>query len=243
VALIPKYLPKFINLLEEKDIDVVITKQVMICSSGKNKLSFSIDEQYTTFPIDFIVSAPEKIAAVIQSKLSLNKKVFARNCEEKKIDKNTATNFLDKYHLLKSTQSGSNYGLYLKNELLAVASFSKGRKMNRLQTHERSFELIRFCCKEGITVTGGLTKLVKNFCKDKKAGDVMTYIDKQFSSGESFIKAGFVKHSETLPHYFLVNRKTFERINLKTGKERFDEKLFYLSHNSGNVKLVYTPNE
>jgi hypothetical protein len=103
--------------------------------------------------------------------------------------------------------------------------------------------LIRFCCKEGITVTGGLTKLVKNFCKEKNAGDVMTYIDKKVSSGESFIKAGFVKFGETEPNYFLVNKKTFKSLPLKNGNEKFDETLFYLTQNSGNVKLVYAPDE
>lgn len=134
---------------------------------------------------------------MLRSKFGLNKTIFARQCELKKIDKETANDFLNAYHLMNATQSAFNYGLFYKEELVAVASFSKGRKMNRLQEHERSFELIRFCCKEGITVTGGLTKLVKNFCREKNAGDVMTYVSKQFGNGKSFANAGFKKHSET----------------------------------------------
>ena len=71
----------------------------------------------------------------------------------------------------------------------------------------------------------------------------MTYIDKQFSNGDSFIKAGFVKHSETAPLFFLVNKKTYERISLKNENETFDKKLFYRTQNLGNIKLVYTPHE
>ena len=104
--------------------------------------------------------------------------------------------------------------------------------------HERSYELIRFCCREGISVTGGLTKLVKNFCRETKAGDVMTYIDKQLSDGKAFIKAGFIKHSETEPVKFYVNKKTFERIPFReTGNINLEE--YYLSQNSGNIKLLY----
>ncbi|MGZ3919897.1 MAG: hypothetical protein ACXVNM_08060 [Bacteroidia bacterium] len=205
----------------------------IICSSGRKSISLFP-------PSDLLVTAPEKLVATIQSRLSLNKKVFARNCEVKRIEKGQAQEFLNKYHLMNSTQSASNYGLFLKDELLAVASFSKGRKMNRLPGNKRSFELIRFCSKDGITVTGGLTRLLKNFCREKEAGDIMTYIDKQFSSGQSFIKAGFVKHSETAPHSSLINKKTFERIALKDESEVINEQLFYRFKNEGNLKLVFT---
>jgi hypothetical protein len=131
--------------------------------------------------------------------------------------------------------------LFYKGELIGSASFSKGRKMNRLQSGSQSFELIRFCCKSGITVTGGLSKLMSHFCEEKKAGDIMTYIDKQFSNGDSFIKAGFIKHSETPPLFFLVNKKTFERISLKDKNEIFDKKLFYKVQNLGNIKMILVP--
>jgi hypothetical protein len=114
--------------------------------------------------------------------------------------------------------------------------------MNRLPTGKQSFELIRFCCKSGITITGGLSKLMKHFYLEKKAGDIMTYVDKQFSNGDSFIKAGFKKHSETPPLDFIVNKKTFERFPLKVN-EKFDEDLFYKVQNSGNIKMIYHPNE
>lgn len=211
----------------------------MLCSAGKKTFRFEL-----TAYINYVISAfPDKLAAVISSKTGLNKTIFARNCEVKKIEKTVAEKFLDEYHLMNSTSSAYNYGLYFKNELLAVASFSKGRKMNRLPEDKRSFELIRFCCREGITVTGGLTKLVKNFCREKNAGDIMTYVDKQFSSGESFAKAGFVRHSETEPKFFLVNKKTFERIPAESNADDFDPAKFYLVNNEGNIKFVYTPND
>jgi hypothetical protein len=234
-----KQLQKFKELLLAKKISVATGNEEIICENGKARFSLPL----TIFNHSIIIHAPEKLVSLIQSKLGLNKTVFARNCIVSKLDKSTAEEFLDNYHLMNSTQSAFNYGLYCKDELLAVASFSKGRKMNRLPEHKRSFELIRFCCKEGITITGGLTKLIKNFCKEKSAGDIMTYIDKQFSSGESFIKAGFVKHSETPPNYFLINKKTLEKILVKSEGEKFDREKFVLTKNEGNIKLVYTPLE
>ncbi len=239
-----KYLLQFKALLILKKIKVRLENDGIVCSAKNKTLKFAItNSEKRGIPFDLIVTMPEKIGNIILSKLNLNKTVFARNCEVKKVERKEAEQFLEKYHIMNSTQSAYNLGLFYKDELLALASFSKGRKMNRLPENKRSFELIRFCCKEGITVTGGLTKLVKNFCREKKAGDVMTYVDKQFSLGDSFIKAGFVKLGETEPNYFLVNRKTYERISVKTKPQKFDEGVFYLGHNSGNIKLVYTPNE
>jgi hypothetical protein len=178
---------------------------------------------------------------MVQSNLGLNKTIFARNCAIKKILRKAAENFLEHYHLIGFTQSGFNYGLFYKDELVAVASFSKGRKMNRLPEGKRSFELIRFCSKSGITVTGGLTKLVKNFALEKQAGDVMTYIDLQWSDGRSFLRAGFKKLGESKPGNFLIDKNTFNR-TYYTGED-FDAQQFYLARNLGNLKLIYIPGE
>ncbi|MBA3679867.1 MAG: hypothetical protein H0W73_01575 [Bacteroidetes bacterium] len=192
-----------------------------------------------TIPIDYVVTQHKKIIPIILSKLNLNTTVFARNCSIEKISKQTAEVFFKEYHFFGSTTSAYNYGLFYKGELIGAASFSKGRKMNRLPEGKQSFELIRFCCKSGITITGGLSKLMKHFFTEKSAGDIMTYVDKQFSNGDSFVKAGFKKHSETPPLFFLVNKKTFERIAFTN--ESFDEKLFYKTQNAGNVKMIYVP--
>lgn len=222
------------KLLQEKNIHCEIANDDLVCSSDKKQIRLAV-------PTDIIITAPKKLAALIQSRLSLNIKVFARKCSAKKIPKELAENFLEKYHLMNATQSASNYGLFFNEELIAVASFSKGRKMNRLPQDKRSYELIRFCCKEGITVTGGLTKLLNFFSEEKNAGDIMTYIDKQFSEGQSFIKAGFVKHSETGPHNFLIDRQTYQRKPLKNKTEMFNDKQFYLLQTKGSIKLIYTP--
>lgn len=192
-------------------------------------------------PLDYVKRMPGKVLAMLQSKLGLNKVVFARNCRLEKISRSSAEEFLSHYHLMGFTQSAFNYGLFYKQELIAVAAFSKGRKMDRLPAAQRSFELIRFCCQSGVTVTGGLTRLVKNFALEKQAGDIMTYVDKQLSDGKSFISAGFKKAGESAPVEFLIHRATYERTYYNGGA--FDSKQFYRCANLGNLKLIYTPGE
>jgi hypothetical protein len=184
-----------------------------------------------------LVTKEKQLLFMLQSKLQLNKKVFARKCSIKKITGPQSKTFLGQYHLMGYAKAAYHLGMFLNDELIAVASFSAGRKMNRLEAHQRSYELVRFCCKEGITVTGGLSRLLNYFVGEKHPGDIMTYIDKQFSEGDSYLKNGFKKHSETAPQQFLVNKRTFERRHYKG--EDFDKKEFYLTENCGNIKLVY----
>jgi len=202
---------------------------------------FEANQNKTIVSADTLYNNPEKILSIILSKLGANHRIFARSCEVKKIDKQLAEDFLNKFHIMGATQSGSNLGLFRQDELVAVASFSKGRKMDRLPNHLRSFEMIRFCCKSGITVTGGLTKLVKNFYREKGAGDIMTYVDKQLSDGSAFKNAGFRLAGTTEPNFFLVEKKTLIRTALKNKDIAFDHNVFYLSRNNGNIKMIYSP--
>ena len=194
-------------------------------------------------PADYLYTQGPNVLALIASKLGLNKTLFARSCHYLQVNKPEAEDFLKRYHLMGATNSGFNRGLFYKNELVALASFSKGRKMNRLLPHQRSYELIRFCSKHGITVTGGLSKLVKNFCNEKNAGDIMTYIDKQMASGQAYQRCGFKVHSHTPAYAYLVNRQTKQREALKQNTLSFDAALYDLRHNEGNIKLVYTPHD
>jgi hypothetical protein len=231
-----KHISKFKGILKEKNIASEFFAEKMVFSTEKKQLTLPLLSLF-----DYIKTQPHQLTSVIQSKLGLNKKIFARNCEVKKIDKKISENFINHYHLMNSTQSAFNYGLFLQEELLAVASFSKGRKMNRLPEDKRSYELIRFCCKDGLSITGGLSKLVKNFCRERNAGDVMTYVDKQLVPGNSFIKAGFVKHSETEPAYYLVDKSSYKRQAINTKISDTNSEQFYRLKNSGNIKLVFTP--
>ncbi len=185
--------------------------------------------------IDQVLSREIQLFSVIQSRLYLNKKIFARKCEVKRVYAPEAEIFLNKYHLMGYAKSATYIGLYYSEELLAVASFSSGRKMNRLPPDKRSHELIRFCCKAGITVSGGLSKIIRHFVEWKKPGDIMTYIDRQFGEGKAYTQLGFRFHSYTDKQLFLINKKSGQRVLYA---EYYDKKAYYKTENFGNLKLV-----
>lgn len=180
---------------------------------------------------------PGIILSRINSLLGQNKRVHGRSCNIRLLDKNTAETFLNRHHVMGFASSYYKLGLFKKDELLAIATFSKGRKMNRLPEGKKSFELIRFCNASGITVVGGLSKLLKHFIKLTDAGDIMTYIDKDQSEGKAFIKLGFKLHSESEPIAFKIDKNSQKRTNQNITNHDIEMQVV---KNSGNLKLIYT---
>ncbi len=210
------------------------------------KLNISLNNKKFDFWINDWFNKKEIILSIIRSKLGKNKRIFGRNCEVKKVNKLLAETFLNQNHLLGFKTAYFKYALYNQQEIIAIATFSKGRKMNRLAANKRSFELISFCCKKGVSVTGGLSKLLKAFVTDLQPGDIMTYIDKDWSDGSSYLNLGFEIHSETESQSYVFDKINLEKYHL----EKLPENIFILLQsnsqnseivkNSGNLKLVYT---
>lgn len=210
------------------------------------KINIDVNNKTFSFWINDWFNKKEIILSIISSKLGENKRVFARNCEAKKINKQEAEIFLNQNHLLGYKTAYFKYALYNQQEIIAIATFSKGRKMNRLEANKRSFELISFCCKKNVSVTGGLSKLIKAFVTHLQPGDLMTYIDKDWSDGNAYLKLGFKIHSETIPQSYVFDQTNFEKYQF----EKLPENIFIalksnspnleIVKNSGNIKLVYT---
>ncbi len=133
--------------------------------------------------------------AIIKSRiLSLfqkNNTIHGRKTKLLRIDKAKAEAFLKENHLQGYVKAKLKLGLYFNDELVAVATFSAGRKMKEKPEGYRSFELIRYANKMGLNVVGGLSKLIYGFARSQNANDIMTYVDTAWSTGESFKKMGF----------------------------------------------------
>ncbi len=217
----------------EVNLSVNVSECQVIINYGSLKTAFWLDDWLHKNDI---------VLSIIASILGKNKTIFARNCQVKKVDKALAEAFLNENHLLGYLNAYHKYALFFDNEIIAIATFSKGRKMNRLSSEKLGFELISFCCKKNISVTGGLSKLLKAFITDLQPGDVMTYVDKDWSEGKAYLKIGFKLHSETPQQSFLFNTKTLTKKKVSNDFELESniDKDTILVKNSGNLKLVYT---
>lgn len=173
-------------------------------------------------------------------------RIYARDTVASRIDKPMALSFQQEHHLQVPLPGKYRYGLFHEGELMAMAVFSGGRNMNGTPAGYRSFELLRFCHKQGVLVVGGFSKLLDAFQRVFHPGDIMTYADSDWSDGSSYETTGFKKAGYTDPQLFWVDTRTMSRyheralpaeLRRKSAEER--QELGYLPiYNSGSIKFV-----
>ena len=183
------------------------------------------------------IAQPQLITYRIQSLLGKNKRVFARQTEVVRLDKKTADSFLNQYHLQGSTNAYYKLGLMHQNQLIAVATFSKARTMYDGPVYYRSYELERFVTNPQLNVVGGLSKLLKYFCELTSAKHIMTYADRDWSDGNSYLKIGFKLHEVTPPQLFWIDTTTQQRFFAKEIQSE-NEGLIPV-YNTGSLKFIW----
>lgn len=147
------------------------------------------------------------IVSQLASQAKNTSTIFARNTLVQRVTQPVADDFLNEHHLGGSPRARTKYGLFHKktNLLLGVATFSAPRKFYRDGKEFRSYELIRYGSAKGTTITGGLSKLLKTFIKEVKPDDIMTYADRDWWSGKSYVPLGFKMIEHTPPLQFWIH--------------------------------------
>lgn len=126
--------------------------------------------------------------------------IGARKCEIKDIDKSSAHDFLNLYHLQNFAPASMYLGCYYESELVGVMAFGKPRFNSGYD-----YELIRLCWKSGVIVTGGSQRMLKYFIDRYKPSSIITYCDISKFNGNSYVKMGFSFVEMTRPNYVWVN--------------------------------------
>lgn len=187
---------------------------------------------------DLFLTKNSVVIARIRAALGLAKRVYARQTTLIRLTKEEALGFQKVHHLQVPLPGKYRYGLVAESRLMAVAVFSGGRKMQHTEDFYRSFELLRFCNRSGYLVVGGLSKLLKGFAREFNPGDIMTYVDRDWSSGENYKKLGFQKEGMTERQSFLVQaveKERYQARNLDLPTE--EETSVYRVQNLGSVKM------
>lgn len=187
----------------------------------------------------------DQIKSFLRSKFGKNEiRLHARKCDIRLVDKKEAREFLDKYHIQGGKIKIANaYGLYHNNELLSLISISKH--------HRNSSEdsLSRYVCKENVTISGGLSRLVKFALKDYST--LKTWVDLRWSSGENWIKSGWKYHGKVDLGYFYYHPDKKIIKSKQQSKKTKEEKLtgmtelklreqqgFYPIYDAGKITLT-----
>ena len=165
--------------------------------------------------------------SMINNKLGLNERIFARKCEIRELSNKDIINFLNDNHIQGYTSSKINLGLFFQNKLVSVMTFSKPRFNKKYE-----YELIRFCSLKNTSVIGGANKLLKYFINKYNPKSIISYANRRFSNGSIYETLGFKKIGVSTPNYFyfkdsneLESRNKYQKHKLSKLLPDFDEKL------------------
>lgn len=166
-------------------------------------------------------------------KIALGKtdtKVYARNCEVKKIDNSEAKPFNDKNHLQGHRNAQVTYGLYYKNTLVQLMSFSKNRKYE--------WEIIRGCPASNNIVVGGVSKLFKHFVREYNPKEVFSYCDFNKFDGKGYEALGmeFIGYTGPDKFYSIKGRKVQRNPYKRTELEGLADFIIY---GAGSKKYLW----
>ena len=168
----------------------------------------------------------------ILAHLEIFTQIYARNCEVRKIDKKTAAEFLETNHSYGDASCRYRYGLYLNRHtghnaksaviepgcLVAVATFSNGRKWVKGDKTIRSYEWTRYASLPGVRLSGGMGRLLKAFIDEVKPDDIMTYADLEWSEGKVYDALGFTLEGWKPPVFFAINTDSWTRMPIMTDR-------------------------
>lgn len=143
-------------------------------------------------------------------------RIYARKCHIVIIDSKTEREFLNENHIQGYVSSKICYGLYYNNELVSIMSFSSLRKNLGNKYCEGKYELLRFCNKLNMSVTGGASKLLNHFIKEFNPIEIISYADRRWSNGKLYKSIGFSEDHKSSPNYFyIIKNKRINRYNLR----------------------------
>ena len=189
----------------------------------------------------------EMMQARILAHCGICRRIFARNCEVRRIGRPEANSFLGKSHSYGGASCRYCYGLYVRNGAtgngnikpdqslimtsanaaedypVAVAEFSNARKWIKDGREIRSYEWIRYASLPGMRISGGMGKLLKRFMDDIRPDDIMSYADMEWSDGSVYRQLGFAEDGYRAPVMFAIDRSSWTRTPITCHSERSPE--------------------
>lgn len=172
--------------------------------------------QLITIWDDQIHRCGDIIESIIKSKLNIyERKIYARQCLIKNIDSKKCKEFLVNNHLQGAVNSSIKYGLFYKDELVAVMTFGKNRKC---VNGGNGWELYRYCTKLNTIIIGGASKLFNYFVKENKPDYITSFSSNDISNGSLYKFLNFKQSSQSVSYWYIKNNKRYHRFNFTKSK-------------------------
>ena len=217
------------SIISPKELDIYIpSKQIAIeCNgvyshSSKYKPSSYHIQKYKACKLqniqllniweDWIKTKPEIIESILLNKLGIcNNTIYARKTIIKEIDSKICNQFLDVNHIQGRSVATIRLGLYYKDELVSIMTFSPPRVNMGGKNHKQQWELVRFCNKLNTRVIGSASKLLKYFIKTYNPKSIASFSMNDISDGNLYKLLGFETDENISQSYWYIEPKTMKR--------------------------------
>ncbi len=192
--------------------------------------------------------------------LEIFSRIYARNCEIRRIEKAEAADFLSRNHSYGDAACRYRYGIFMKRHtghnrlngtvspgtLVAVATFSNARKWVKGDRTIRSYEWTRYASLPDIRISGGMGKVLRTFIRDISPDDIMSYADLEWSEGEVYRTLGFSLEGQKEPVLFRIDAG-WRRFPVRTGRadepEMTEGEKYFRNFGSNKYRIKLTDYE
>lgn len=198
---------------------------------------------------DEIVNNWDIVQSRLKHALKLKHRIIhTRKCQVRIINSRTSNKFLTKYHIQGPNNNSICLGLFYKNRLVSVMTFSATRNALGYRIKQESvYELVRFCSIFHFKIPGAASKLLSYFEQKYKPTKVISYADCGWSDGSLYKQLGFDFIHHTKPNYWYtknyrerLHRFQFQKHLLKDKLEDFDvNKTEHQNMNKNGYYRVY----
>lgn len=179
------------------------------------------------------------------SKFGVTKLVYARKTSVSKIDSYKAREFINKHHIQKPASHSHYYGLSFGNSLVMVLAIGVHHRST-----SRDILVQRVCSAYGVTVVGGLSKLMNFALQNLGLTEIATFADRRYSEGNAYHKVGFKLEEILPPDYSYVKSvrryskqslrlKDHEKALNKTEKELRQEQGYSRIYDCGKLRFRF----
>lgn len=163
------------------------------------------------------------VKSIIMNRLGvIGTRIPARKCNLFEPSVKEVSAFLNQNHIQGYSRYGTAVGLRHGHELVAVMTFG-WRSING----KREYELLRYAGKVGHAVTGGASRLLKEFIRQTGIKKIKSYADNSMFTGAMYERLGFSLEGQTQTNYWWIvngerrHRFTYNKQKLvKQGHDR-----------------------
>lgn len=156
------------------------------------------------------------VESMIKYRLGIgNERIGARTLQVRELDSHEQRFFFDMSHLAGYTQSKVAFGLCNDNGVLAALSLRTPRQ----EKYNDCYEIARFALRPGISIPGGLSRLMKHarqYTIDRGKKTMMTYVDRRIGDGHGYVSCGFKHIGDTgVDYWYTDNVYRYDRFKFR----------------------------